>query len=84
MLKPRKDRSAANTTQKFVRMFGLLMTLLYVGLGIFLIAADKESLNLNISDEVRIVLGGVLILYGAVRFIRVHQLNKKSRYRDEE
>lgn len=71
--------------QKFVRIFSLLMTLLYVGLGIFLIAIDKDRLNLNISDEVRLVLGGVLILYGAVRFIRVYQVSKKSRrYRDEE
>ncbi|WP_299825748.1 hypothetical protein [uncultured Pontibacter sp.] len=71
--------------QKFVRIFGLLMTLLYVGLGIFLIAIDKDQLNLNISDEVRLVLGGILILYGAARFIRVYQLSKKSRNnRDEE
>ena len=71
--------------QRFVRIFSLLMTLLYVGLGIFLLAIDKEQLNLDISDEVRIVLGGILILYGAARFIRVYQLNKKSgRDRNEE
>lgn len=71
--------------QKFVRIFSLLMTLLYVGLGIFLIAVDREQLNLDISNEVRFVLGGILILYGAARFVRVYQLNKRSRKdRDEE
>ena len=71
--------------QKFVRIFSLLMTLLYVGLGIFLIAIDREQLNLDISNEVRFVLGGILILYGAARFVRVYQLNKRSRKdRDEE
>ncbi|WP_230407252.1 hypothetical protein [Pontibacter cellulosilyticus] len=61
------------------------MTLLYVGLGIFLIAVDQQQLNLNLSNEVRYVLGGILILYGAARFIRVYQLNKKSRRnRNEE
>ena len=85
MLRPRRDRSANNTAQKFVRIFGLLMTLLYVGLGIFLIAVDREKLNLGISNEVKLLLGGILILYGAARFIRIYQLNKKSRRdRDEE
>ncbi|MBC5994758.1 hypothetical protein H8S84_18075 [Pontibacter sp. SD6] len=85
MLRPQRERSAASTAQKLVRLFSLLMTLLYVGLGIFLIAVDQQQLNLNLSNEVRYVLGGILILYGAARFIRVYQLNKKSRRnRNEE
>mgnify|MGYP005750022109 CR=1 FL=1 len=84
MLRPRQNKPA-NMAQRFVRIFSLLMTLLYVGLGIFLIAIDKDQLNLDISNEVRMVLGGILILYGAARFVRVYQLNKKSkRDRDEE
>lgn len=84
MLRPQRDRSAASTAQKLVRLFSLLMTLLYVGLGIFLIAVDQNQLNLNLSNEVRYVLGGILILYGAARFVRVYQLNKKSRRKRNE
>lgn len=85
MLKPQRERSNTNAVQKFARIFGLLMTLLYVGLGIFILAVDKEQLNLDISDEVRYVLGGILILYGAARFVRIYQISKRSRNnRDEE
>ncbi|MFD2512745.1 hypothetical protein ACFSRY_02595 [Pontibacter locisalis] len=85
MLKPRRDRpTRKNPAQKFVRIFTLLMTLLYVALGLFLIFIDEGQLNLNLPDEVRIVLGGILILYGAARFIRVYQLNKRSKNRIDE
>ena len=87
MLRPQREKKSGTLAQKFVRIFSLLMTLLYVGLGLFLILIDKEKLNLNISNEVRFVLGGILILYGAARFVRVYQVNKKSKTntnRDEE
>jgi cytochrome c biogenesis protein CcdA len=84
MLKPRGEKPTSNPAQKFVRIFTLLMTLLYVALGVFLIFIDETQLNLNISDEVRIVLGGILILYGAVRFIRVYKLNKRSKNKTYE
>jgi prolipoprotein diacylglyceryltransferase len=79
MLRPKREKKSGNMAQKFVRIFSLLMTLLYVGLGLFLVTIDKEKLNLNISNEVRFVLGGILILYGVARFVRVYQLNKKSK-----
>lgn len=85
MLKPRPEKNSGNLAQKFVRIFSLLMTLLYVGLGFFLMVVDKEKLNLGISNEVKLVLGGILILYGAARFVRVYQLNKRSKNtRDED
>jgi hypothetical protein len=84
MLNPRKENQAKNPVQRFVRIFTLLMTLLYVALGLFLIFIDNDSLSLNLSNEVRLVLGGILILYGVVRFVRVYQLNKKSQDKSDE
>ncbi|WP_439880490.1 hypothetical protein ACSX1A_15190 [Pontibacter sp. MBLB2868] len=84
MLRPRRENETGNAVQKFVRIFTLLMTLLYVALGVFLIFIDNSQLNLNLSKEVRMVLGGILILYGAARFIRVYQLNKRSKNNENE
>lgn len=81
MLRPKKERERPGNTffTKFVFYFGLLMTLIYVMLGIFLIFADKEQLNLAIPENIKIILGGVLILYGIIRFIRVWQTNSKNK-----
>lgn len=84
MLRPQRQKPT-NSFAKFVRIFGLLMTTLYIGLGLFIIFADKQMLNLNIPENYRVILGGILILYGIVRFIRVYQTNsKRNRDRHEE
>lgn len=63
----------------------MLMTALYVGGGIFLIFADAETTNLSIPQNTRYILGGILILYGIVRFVRVYQANSRNdRNRYEE
>ncbi|NEM99592.1 hypothetical protein [Pontibacter burrus] len=85
MLRPKRERP--NTTQfaKAVRIFGLLMTTMYMVFGVFIIFADESSLNLNITDNVRYMLGGILILYSIVRFVRLYQSNSnKGRNRYEE
>lgn len=84
MLRPQRPNSSRNPVQRFVRIFTLLMTLLYVALGLFLIFIDYTNLNLDLSNEVRYVLGGILILYGIARFIRVYQLNKRSNNKTNE
>lgn len=84
MLRPKKENQTSNPVQKFVRIFTLLMTLLYVALGLFLMFIDNDSLSLNLSKEVKLVLGGILILYGVVRFVRVYQLNKRSQDKTDE
>lgn len=86
MLRPKRERPTNTFFTKFVFYFGLIMTLIYVGLGLFLIFADKDQLNLSIPDNIKVILGGVLILYGIIRFIRVWQANtkKKRRSRYEE
>lgn len=86
MLRPKRDnrKPSANFYNKFARIFGLLMTLVYVALGLFIIFAG-DNLNLSISVEVRYFLGAILILYGIVRFIRVYQTssrNRNNRYED--
>lgn len=61
------------------------MTVLYIVLGVFIIFVDAETMNLNMSKDFKIVLGGVLILYGVIRFIKVYQgITKKESRRYEE
>ena len=85
MLRPKREKKNNSFFRKFVMYFSMLMTLIYVALGVFLIFADEELLNLCIPDNVKIILGGVLILYGLIRFVRVYQQNQKiNRNRNEE
>ena len=86
MQRPKRDdnQRRGNFYNKFARIFGLLMTLVYVALGLFIIFAG-DNLNLSIGVEVRYFLGGIMILYGIVRFIRVYQTstrNRKNRYEE--
>lgn len=86
MLRPNRDDKKPPVTfyNKFARIFGLVMTLVYVALGLFIIFAG-DNLNLSIGVEVRYFLGGILILYGIVRFIRVYQTSSRNRNnRDED
>jgi len=85
MLRPKRENQNNSFFRKFVMYFSMLMTLLYAAIGIFLIFADTEDYNLAIPKNVKIILGGVLILYGVVRFVRVYQRNNKiKRNRNEE
>ncbi|RDV14116.1 hypothetical protein DXT99_16240 [Pontibacter diazotrophicus] len=86
MLRPERDdkKPTVSAYNKFARIFGLVMTLVYVALGLFIMFAG-DNLNLSVGVEVRYFLGGVLILYGIVRFIRVYQTSKRNRNnRDED
>lgn len=71
------EKSQTTFLSKFARIFGLLMTLIYVALGLFIMFAS-ESLRLSVGKEVRYMLGGILILYGVVRFIRVYKSSSRS------
>jgi hypothetical protein len=84
MLRPRRqdDKPSVNFFNKFARYFGMLMTLVYVALGLFIMFMDDEQYNLDISEPARMIFGGVLILYGIVRFIRAYQVNSKSSKRN--
>jgi hypothetical protein len=80
MLRPKKEeqRSSANFYSKFARIFGLIMTLVYVALGLFVIFA-ADTMRLSIGDEIRYMLGGILILYGIVRFVRLYKSSTRNR-----
>jgi surface polysaccharide O-acyltransferase-like enzyme len=85
MIRPERPKPNTSFLAKFVKIFGLLMTTLYVVLGVYLIFTDEQNSNLNIPAKFRYILGGVLILYGIFRFIRVLQANsRKDRRRYEE
>lgn len=84
MFRPKREKQNNSFFRKFVMYFSMIMTLIYVALGIFLIFADEGLLNLSIPDNVKIVLGGVLILYGAIRFVRVYQQNAKNKRNSNE
>ena len=77
MLRPKREEpDSLSLFRKVVRIFTLTMTLVYVALGIFIMfAADR--LRLSISSEMRYAIGGILVLYGVVRFIRAYQRNKR-------
>ena len=84
MLRPERPKPSTGGFAKFVRIFGLLMTTLYIVLGVFLIFIDEQTMYLNMSQEFRYILGGVMILYGIIRFIKVYQTNTKDKRRYEE
>ncbi|NDK54726.1 hypothetical protein [Pontibacter fetidus] len=85
MIRPQRQKPAGNNFSKFVNIFGMLMTVLYIGLGLLFIFIDAETMNLNMSKDLKYILGGVLILYGLIRFVKVYQnITKKERRRYEE
>lgn len=75
----REEKSPVTVFNKFARYFGMLMTLVYVAAGIFILFMDPQQYNLNMSDTARNIFGGILILYGIVRFVRAYQVNAKSK-----
>ncbi|MBF8965372.1 hypothetical protein I0P70_19140 [Pontibacter sp. FD36] len=81
MLRPRREDEKPSVTffNKFARYFGMLMTLVYVALGLFIIFMDEEQYNLDMSQTARTIFGGTLILYGLIRLVRAYQVNSKSR-----
>ncbi len=85
MLRPRREneRQTQSMFAKFARIFGIFMTLLYICMGIFIMFAG-DTMNLDIPDTMKYALGGILILYGIVRFVRVYNSTKSNRNRYED
>lgn len=63
--------SSQRGPQGFMRYFLLLMTMTYIGLGIYLWLAPPPALNLSLTS--RRILGGVFVFYGIIRFVRTYQ-----------
>ena len=85
MIRPRREdkRPQQSTFSKFARIFGVVMTLLYVAMGVFILFAG-DTLNLDMPDSMKYSLGGILILYGIVRFVRVYNTSRSNRNRYED
>ena len=67
-----EERLSARTGSKsMMRYFFLFMTLTYIGLGIYFWLAPLTALNLSLSN--RRILGGILVFYGIIRFVRTYQ-----------
>lgn len=65
-----------------MRYFLLAMTLVYIGLGLYLWLAPPEALELALST--RRILGGVFVLYGIFRFVRTYRQHfQRSATHDE-
>jgi uncharacterized membrane protein (DUF485 family) len=77
MVTGRKSRyeTQKSPIQRFLFVLGIVFFLLYFVLGFMLIFTDKVPLN--ITGTGRITLGILVIVYGAFRFIRLLQNNRK-------
>ncbi|TPE45210.1 hypothetical protein [Pontibacter mangrovi] len=85
MLRPKNEDEKPKQSMfaQFARIFGISMTMLYIAMGIFIMFAS-EKLSLDIPNSMRYGLGGILILYGIVRFVRVYNSTRSNRNRYED
>lgn len=65
----RLNQRAPNT---LMRYFLILMTVLYMVLGVCLWVAP---IPLDITPNTRRILGGVFVVYGIIRFVRIYREN---------
>ena len=77
MVTGRKSRyeTQKSPIQRFLFVLGIVFFLLYFVLGFMLIFTDKIPLNITYNG--RIILGVLVIVYGAFRFIRLIQNNRQ-------
>lgn len=66
-----EERLNRSDSQSLTRYFLLVMAIVYFGLGVYLCLAPVTAINLPLS--VRRLLGGVFIVYGIIRFVRVYR-----------
>ncbi|MHC5200608.1 hypothetical protein [Myroides sp. LJL119] len=64
--------------QRFLFVFGLLFFVLYLGLGIMFIV--WKNMPIDMDYNVRVLFGGLLIVYGIFRFYRLW--NKQDSEKD--
>ena len=78
-------RNPESKYTRFLRIFTLIMTLLYPALGIFLIFSSPEQVRLD--ENLKLILGIVLLVYGVIRFMRVYKQYfkpRRDRFSNEE
>lgn len=76
---PRKEPSAYQNVMKYV---SLLMVLLYCGMGTYVLVATQAQLPLP--EQYRYIIGGMLLFYGFIRFVRAYQIYFKKNRHDED
>ncbi|OYQ45076.1 hypothetical protein CHX27_06825 [Flavobacterium aurantiibacter] len=73
-LKNSNGKPQKSLQQRFLFVIGILFFIAYLVLGLMIIFL--KSIPFNISDNYRILLGSVLIIYAFFRFIRLFQQYK--------
>jgi hypothetical protein len=69
--RPTTEDRLGQSSSGYVRYFLLAMTLVYIGLGIYLWLTPPEALNL--APLTRRILGGTFVFYGILRFVRTYR-----------
>ncbi|ALI98757.1 hypothetical protein DC20_06975 [Rufibacter tibetensis] len=66
-----------------MKYVSLLMVLLYFGFGLYVLLSNPQQIPFP--KEYKYILGGLLLFYGIIRFVRAYQQYfKKSRRYDED
>lgn len=76
-----EERLNRPDSQPLTRYFLLVMALVYFGLGVYLCAAPVRAINLP--QNARLLLGGVFIFYGILRFVRVYRQHFQKKYEND-
>lgn len=66
-----EERLGQSSPRRLMRYFFLIMTLVYIALGVYLWLVPVEALNLAPSTQK--ILGGVFVFYGILRFVRTYR-----------
>lgn len=69
--RPTTEERLEQGSSGYLRYFLLAMTLVYIGLGLYLWLTPPEALHLALST--RRILGGIFVFYGILRFVRTYR-----------
>ncbi|QHL88401.1 hypothetical protein GU926_13545 [Nibribacter ruber] len=75
----RPERSKTSSAMKYASMF---MALVYIAVGLYVIFSSSGQMSLP--QNYKYIIGGMLFLYGLIRFVRSYQQYYKKNRRDEE
>lgn len=67
------ETSKKSLKERFFLVIGICFFLMYLTFGLAVLL--WEDLNLNLQDNYRYALGGIIIVYAFLRFIRFFQKN---------
>lgn len=84
MRPPRRtsERRPQTTYDNVIKYTSLVMVAIYLGVGLYVLLSSPEQMAL--SQQVKMIVGGMLIVYAFIRFVRVYQRYFKKSRRDEE